>query len=162
MAWRRPGDKQLSESRMESSLRHICVTRPQWVNEPTCPLPSSQPSNCYSVMGDTLVCVHALGNLEKAAHPITMTCYMNCANIAVGNYKLTVSSKLCFSLMRIFFVDWAAHHPEELSFSNSQFNEKITLSVSFLSVHLWLLTCLIPTLTFVDCITFFLRCYISI
>ena len=32
MAWRRPGDKPLSEPRMESLLTHICVTWPQWVN----------------------------------------------------------------------------------------------------------------------------------
>ena len=33
MAWRRPGDKPLSELMMVSLLTHICVTRPQWVNE---------------------------------------------------------------------------------------------------------------------------------
>ena len=33
MAWRRPGDKPLSESVMDYLLTHICVTRPQWVNE---------------------------------------------------------------------------------------------------------------------------------
>ena len=32
MAWRRPGDKPLSEPVMVSLLMHICVTRPQWVN----------------------------------------------------------------------------------------------------------------------------------
>ena len=32
MAWRRPGDKPLSEAMMVSLLRHICVARPQWVN----------------------------------------------------------------------------------------------------------------------------------
>ena len=31
MAWRRPGDKPLSEPMMVSLLSHICVTRPQWV-----------------------------------------------------------------------------------------------------------------------------------
>ena len=31
MAWRRPGDKSLSESMMVSLPTHICVTRPQWV-----------------------------------------------------------------------------------------------------------------------------------
>ena len=31
LAWRRPGDKPLSEPMMVSSLTHICVTRPQWV-----------------------------------------------------------------------------------------------------------------------------------
>ena len=33
MAWRRPGDKPLSEAMMVSLLTHICVTRPQWVNQ---------------------------------------------------------------------------------------------------------------------------------
>ena len=32
MAWRRPGDKPLSEPMMVSLLMHICVTQPQWVN----------------------------------------------------------------------------------------------------------------------------------
>ena len=32
MAWRRSGDKLLSEPMMDSLLTHICVTRPQWVN----------------------------------------------------------------------------------------------------------------------------------
>ena len=32
MAWRRLGDKPLSESMMVILLTHICVTRPQWVN----------------------------------------------------------------------------------------------------------------------------------
>ena len=33
MAWRRPGDKPLSEPMMVRSLTHICVTRPQWINK---------------------------------------------------------------------------------------------------------------------------------
>ena len=32
MAWRRPGDKPLSEPMMVSLLTQICVTRPQWVD----------------------------------------------------------------------------------------------------------------------------------
>ena len=32
MAWRRPGDKSLSEPMMVNLQTHICVTRPQWVN----------------------------------------------------------------------------------------------------------------------------------
>ena len=32
MAWRRPGDKPLSEPTMVRLPTHICVTRPQWVN----------------------------------------------------------------------------------------------------------------------------------
>ena len=33
MAWRRPGDKSISEPMMVSLPTHICVTRPQWVNK---------------------------------------------------------------------------------------------------------------------------------
>ena len=33
MAWRRPGDKPLSEPMMVFLLTHICVTRPQWVKQ---------------------------------------------------------------------------------------------------------------------------------
>ena len=33
MAWRRPGDKPLSEPMMVSLPTHICVARPQWVKE---------------------------------------------------------------------------------------------------------------------------------
>ena len=35
MAWRRPGDKPLSELMMVSSPTHICITRPQWINAGT-------------------------------------------------------------------------------------------------------------------------------
>ena len=35
MAWRRPGDKPLSESMVVSLPTHICVTRPQWVKYKT-------------------------------------------------------------------------------------------------------------------------------
>ena len=35
MAWRRPGNKPLSEPMMICLLAHICVTRPQWVNTPS-------------------------------------------------------------------------------------------------------------------------------
>ena len=33
MAWRRPGDKPLSESMLVRLKTHICVTRPQWVKQ---------------------------------------------------------------------------------------------------------------------------------
>ena len=35
MAWRRPGDKPLSEPMMVNLLTHICFNRPQWVNSST-------------------------------------------------------------------------------------------------------------------------------
>ena len=40
MAWHRPGDKPLSEPMMVSVLKHIYVTRPQWVKPATGGFPS--------------------------------------------------------------------------------------------------------------------------
>ena len=39
MAWRRPGDKPLSEPVIVSLLTHICVSRLQWVNMQHSPVP---------------------------------------------------------------------------------------------------------------------------
>ena len=56
MAWRRPGDKPLSEPMLVSLPTHICVTRPQWVNSsppgqygPRCPLSPKRPINLISL-----------------------------------------------------------------------------------------------------------------
>ena len=38
MAWRRPGDKPLSEPMMVRLLTHICITRLQWVDADPWPL----------------------------------------------------------------------------------------------------------------------------
>ena len=45
MAWRRLGDKPFSEPIMFSLPTHICVTRPQRVNNPSCP-PRGSLTNC--------------------------------------------------------------------------------------------------------------------
>ena len=41
MAWLRPGDKPLSEPKMDNLLTHICVTQPQWVKCKKTPVWSS-------------------------------------------------------------------------------------------------------------------------
>ena len=38
IAWRRSGDKPLSEPMMVSLLTHLCVTRPQWIDVKRSPL----------------------------------------------------------------------------------------------------------------------------
>ena len=74
MAWCRPGDKPLSEPMMVSLLTHICVTRPQWVNDTIsynmtnwlkrfvlnslflhCDIYCLQPSNSYTYLGQIMV-----------------------------------------------------------------------------------------------------------
>ena len=48
MAWRRSGDKPLSEPIMVSLLTHICVTRPQWVKLPIQNRHLTKPSSAKS------------------------------------------------------------------------------------------------------------------
>ena len=50
MAWRRPGDKPLSEPMMVSLKTHICVTRPQWVNFAIAALYATSCDNCINSM----------------------------------------------------------------------------------------------------------------
>ena len=60
MAWRRPGDKPLSEPMRDSLPTHICVTRPQWVKQylTIAPVPAKQPwwiwinTSCEFIMND--------------------------------------------------------------------------------------------------------------
>ena len=48
MAWRRPGDKPLSEPMMVGLPTHICVARPQWVNcLSNCRVPNCIPSYSF-------------------------------------------------------------------------------------------------------------------
>ena len=57
MAWRRPGDKPLSEPMMVNLPTHICVTRPQWVKALPGPKRSPHASVAYSKIygnGETL------------------------------------------------------------------------------------------------------------
>ena len=49
MAWRRPGDKPLSDPMMVSVLTHICVTWPQWVK-----------LSCQNILASTSKCHNLL------------------------------------------------------------------------------------------------------
>ena len=61
MAWRRPGDKPLSEPVMVRLLTHIYVTRPQWVNAEDLHAHQNRTSTalCDKKMGDMLALNHA-------------------------------------------------------------------------------------------------------
>ena len=66
MAWRRPGDKPLSELMMVRLPTHKCITRPQWVNK--CQirysLVFSQEMGIRSYFGPLRWCVHLLKALS--------------------------------------------------------------------------------------------------
>ena len=63
MAWRRPGDKPLSEPMMFSLSTHICVTLPQWVNS-TCNIPGDNDS-LYCLYYYQLTCKVLINNVSK-------------------------------------------------------------------------------------------------
>ena len=49
MAWRRPGDKPLSEPMMVNLPTHICVSRPQWVKSLLCSATGSDFITFFSI-----------------------------------------------------------------------------------------------------------------
>ena len=63
MAWRRPGDKPLSEAMMTRLPTHLCVTRPQWVNSST-GSPSQQSEQTSILLGSGHFCVTLLSFLD--------------------------------------------------------------------------------------------------
>ena len=70
MACHRPGNKPLSEPMMVSSLMHICVTQPQWVDKSICII-------VYSVCIITEVCgikfLLKLKDIHQCVHAIRIT-----------------------------------------------------------------------------------------
>ena len=63
MAWRRSGDKPLSEPMMVSLPTHICVTRPQWVNKV---IHSNCTTNIATVCAIPMHLKHSI--MESACH----------------------------------------------------------------------------------------------
>ena len=71
MAWRRPGNKPLSEPMMVDLLMHICVTRPQWVN-------SSPPSAAYMCQWTRLALVQIMACRLSSAKPLSEPMLLYC------------------------------------------------------------------------------------
>ena len=69
MAWRRPGDKPLSEPMMVSSVTHICVIRPQGV-KPRLKLGQGQVFTSHSFMWAKNL-IHARPNLLRGAFTVS-------------------------------------------------------------------------------------------
>ena len=63
IAWRRPGDKSLSEQTMVSLLMHICVTWHQWVKSITSQA-LGQPYNCRMIAPVSLRKIHPKREVE--------------------------------------------------------------------------------------------------
>ena len=70
MAWRRSGDKPLSEPMMVSLPTHICVTRPQWVKRP--PLCLKYLVNVHSL---PITATDSKGNVRQKTS-LWLSCYV--------------------------------------------------------------------------------------
>ena len=62
MAWRRPGDKLLSEAMMVKLLMHICITQPQWVKS------TSFMGSRHSEILTPYMLIFFLGNVKSFLH----------------------------------------------------------------------------------------------
>ena len=76
MAWRRPGDKPLSEPVMVNLLTHICVTRPQWG--------SLRPRDAYMRQQARLSLIQIMDCRLTGAKPLSKRCW-NILNCTLGN-----------------------------------------------------------------------------
>ena len=86
MAWRRPGDKPLSEPMMIISLTHICVTRPQWVK-----------------LYQDLVVARAIAVIEEC-------CFSQAYGATGGSeWQIVYFNVLCCAVF--CFSDWRCHGP---------------------------------------------------
>ena len=102
LVWSRPGDKPLSEPMMISSLTHICVTRPQWVNKIIKIIFHFQnmPNSCSlltacSSFDNSLVYVILLSDLFIAIKPIFMWNRMVAGLMTLNN---SLPDNSCYAL----------------------------------------------------------------
>ena len=78
MAWRRPGNKPLSEPMMVRSLTHIRVTRPQWVND-------VEMTQCYPFRR-WIVTAYSNNNSEKKISKIFIDAYFEKFQLTFAHY----------------------------------------------------------------------------
>ena len=95
MAWRRPGDKPLSEPMMVRLPTHICVTRPQWVK--TCGMKLRLPSKTSTMQS------LKFGNGEAIlSHALPRLWFLNHAginSIHVGKWGPGVKWYICYTVV---------------------------------------------------------------
>ena len=113
MAWRRPGDKPLSEPMMAGFPTHICVTRPQWVN--------GAPWNIYGNL--TALCAF----WSILSKPSMMIRLPQCLRVNHEENGIMIS--------RYSATNWQNNHDKEISYMYP--NEIIALVYSCFYVLSW-------------------------
>ena len=88
MAWRRPGDKSLSEQMLVSLPTHICVTRPQWVKKN--PNLWNKRVRLLNVVNDVAVYDRATQGIQTSAANYWPTC-LEYSHFGSGGVKYNCS-----------------------------------------------------------------------
>ena len=83
MAWRRPGDKSLSEPMMVRLPTHICVTRPQWVKSNQC--------NWYQILSTCHYNNVIMSAMASQITGISIVCLTVCSGAHQGKYQSSAS-----------------------------------------------------------------------
>ena len=93
MAWRRPGDKPLSEPMMMSLMTHISATRPQWVNWRT--------DTCHTIIWPTFVWC-----LNKIYLVSFLSANLRTAGFKPGLYSMRVYAQTYARIWRLSTFWW--------------------------------------------------------
>ena len=88
MAWRRPGDKPLSEPMMVRLPTHICVTRPQWVKMMRSQIRYIRMRFCYNNSPKVVkIFVNPVDVHHKQKHHHCMNSIYTCCGKSVASFK---------------------------------------------------------------------------
>ena len=120
MAWRRPGDKPLSEPMMVSLPTHICVTRPQWVNNLYALVPGKYGCDFKSVIFQDMfrikfmsTCEIPLGWMQENSCVDKSTLVQVMAWCQVTNHYLNQCWPRSLSVHDVTRSQWVKTHPAD-------------------------------------------------
>ena len=123
MAWRRSGDKPLSEPMMVSLLTHISVTRPQWVKY------SWQSPDRTLLHSDNGVLQHGNVITWKRFPHFWALCAGNPPMNKRGNHLWTKASKQCRALMLSLLLVWPSYSTNRGVAENLRYHDAPVMSL---------------------------------
>ena len=124
MAWRRLGDKPLSEPMMDSLPTHICVTRPQWVNTSGTETEIFQASQVNAIAADALalciarpsaamiltawkVDIVVLSEFKKTTCQVSMSNHVKYEYVCIFLYKTAAHNRLKCQFVHSAASNWS-------------------------------------------------------
>ena len=121
VAWRRPGDKPLSEPMMVCSLTHVCVTRPQWVN------PS--PFQCFTFLKDYMALFGMVDDFARnilaqdldILGAVLLSILIKCVMAMNTTCAMTINTAMQIILLQ-GFENWSIFYPSVSNVATNEIN----------------------------------------